>query len=364
MLFALAVAVMLSPQSSIRKDVAADLTDPLTGESNALLVQKSDRLDPTKLSPKAFAGKHWEFDWLTSGYGKPAVEGDMQLRFRIYSQERKPSKDVAFSVAMMDLRMWQILYHKYKIDHADMGSGLRLVDEYLCWGGTAGGEQTLGDEMEAGHNRRVNTIYIYDIASFKNPIEMAREVAHEYGHAVLPAIGGFRTPEDWANGYLGEKLFLRWLRDAGETGRIDSSAIMGAKLLDLDAWVKKNVDPLVVDASSHAPNKALLGATGQKAMNSYMGLVLYADSVLPNNVVARAFKLNGSTSARDFPDAIVDATTGASYTVNVPNLLYGKKLWLPVGKSKVKGGKVLARSGSWAQVQPTVGSLVILAPES
>ena len=364
MLFAFAAVAMFAAQSAPHPDLAVDLTDPLTGQQNGLIEQKWDRLDTPELSPKAFDGKHWEFDWQTSGFTKSTKPDQFELRFRVFSQERQPSKDVALSVAMMDLRMWQLLYHKYKIDHKDMGGNLHVVDEYLCWGGTAGGEQLFGESAEGGVPRRVNTIYIYDIASFKDPMEMAREVAHEYGHAVLPAVGGFQSPEDWANGYLGEKLFLRWLRDAIEGGHLDSAAVMGASFDKVDTWIKKNVDPLVLDASSHAPDKALLGAHGQKAMNSYIGLVLYADSILPSNVVARSLKLTGSTSAADYPDALVEATSTASYTVNIPNLLYGKKLWLPIGKSKVQGGKVQTRSGAWAQVQPTNGPLIILAAGS
>ncbi len=359
MLFAFLAAMLLSRQSAATKDLGVELNDPLTGENNALLVQKSERLGTPKLSAQNFDGKRWEFDWLTAGYGK-THEGQMDLRFRVYSQERKVPEDVALSVAMMDLRMWAMLQRKYKIDHKDMGQNLKLVDEYLCWGGTAGGEQLFGEDTEGGKTRRANTIYIYDIASFKDPMEMAREVAHEYGHAVLPAVGGFKTPEDWGNGFLGEKLFLRWLRDACETGSIDTRSVMNVKFQALDSWVKKNVDPLVMDAAAHSPNKALLVGQGQKSMNSYMGLVLYADAVLPNNVVARSFKLMGSDSAADLPQALVDASSEGSYTVNVPNMLYGKKLWLPIGKSKVQGGKIVSRAGAWAQVEPTVGRLVVL----
>lgn len=366
MVFALVLAAMIAQRDTPApsKNLTAQLSDPLTGVANAMLMQRSERLTPAKLSPKVFAGKKWEFDWLTAGYATSNHEGQMDLRFRVFSQERKVGNDVALNVAMMDLRMWQMIHHKYKIDHRDMGNNLKIVDQYLCWGGTAGGEQTLGEDTEEGIPRRVNTIYIYDIASFKNPLEMAREVAHEYGHAVLPAVGGFKSPEDWANGYLGEKLFLRWMRDTWETGTIESHAVMGASFDSLDGWVKRNVDPLVIDASTHAPDKKILASKGQKAMNAYMGLVLYADTMLPDNVVARSLKLNGSTSAADYPEALVDAASEGSFTVNVPNMLLGNKLWLPVGKSKVQGGKIIARSGAWAQVQPTVGPLTVIAPQS
>ncbi len=364
MLFALVVVAIVASQNAGPKQLQVQLTDPLTGEDNATIIQRTERLDPAQKSPKKFDGKQWEFDWMTAGYAQADPKQQQNLRFRVFSQERKGDKDVALSVAMMDLRMWELVHHKYKIDNADMGQGLRLVDEYLCWGGKAGGEQLLGEGTENNITRRVNTIYIYDIASFKDPMEMAREVAHEYGHAVLPAIGGFKTPEDWANGYLGEKLFLRWLRDACEMGRLDTTAVMNVPYEKLDAWVKKNVDPLVLDTSSHAPNKTLLSSSGQKAMNSFMGLVLYADSILPNNVVARSFKLMESDSAKDYPQALVDAASEGSFTVSIPNMLYGSKIWIPLGKSTLKGGKILSRAGAWAQVQPSNGPLIVLAPGS
>ena len=95
-----------------------------------------------------------------------------------------------------------------------------------------------------------------------------------------------------------------------------------------------------------------------------MGLVLYADSILPTNVVARSFKLMESDRAKDYPAALVEAASEGSFTVNIPNLLYGSKLWIPLGKSTLKGGKVVARSGAWAQVQPSNGPLIVLAPGS
>lgn len=355
------VAAILLSRAQSTADFTVPLANPLTGQEDGTVLFRNTPLEAPKKSPKAFDGRHWDFDWVTSGYGSDPESKQMTLRFRVFSQERRPQNDPAQLAAVMDVRMWQILYQKYKIDNPEVGHHLRVVDEYVCWGGTPGGEQLFGEDVEAGQARRVNTIYIYDIASFKDPVEMAREVAHEYGHAVLPAVGGFVTPEDWANGYLGERLFLRWMRDAYREGHIDSKSLMGASLQGIDAWVKKNADPLVVNAAIHAPSRTLLGSHGQKAMNAYMGLVLYADSILPSPIVARSMKLIGSTSAQDYPQALVDACEGASYTVNLPGGLKGQKVWLPLGKSKVRGGKVLARSSGWAAVQPVGGPLVVVA---
>src|SRR5689334_971225 len=112
MLFAVAAVAMFAAQSAPHPDVAVQLTDPLTGQQNALIEQKWTRLDTPEVSPKTFDGKHWEFDWQTTGFTKSAKPDQFDLRFRVFSQERQPNNDVALNVAMMDLRMWQLLYHK------------------------------------------------------------------------------------------------------------------------------------------------------------------------------------------------------------------------------------------------------------
>lgn len=71
---------------------------------------------------------------------------------------------------------------------------------WLCRSGQAGGEQW-------GAN-----LYFYDLDAPRSSIEWIREIVHEYSHLALPAIGGYKSPEYWANGYLGERLIVRWFQ--------------------------------------------------------------------------------------------------------------------------------------------------------
>lgn len=73
------------------------------------------------------------------------------------------------------------------------------IDVWLSRSGDAGGE-------EWGRN-----IYLFAIDTPRAPAEWLRELAHEFAHHVLPEIGPFDHPEPWASGYLGERLFLKWL---------------------------------------------------------------------------------------------------------------------------------------------------------
>lgn len=78
-------------------------------------------------------------------------------------------------------------------------NGTVPFDVWLCRGGQSGGEQWK------------TNLYLYDIDTPRSSIEWVREVVHEYSHLALPAIGGYDAPEYWANGYLGERLIVRWL---------------------------------------------------------------------------------------------------------------------------------------------------------
>lgn len=81
----------------------------------------------------------------------------------------------------------------------EAANGTAPFDVWLCTGGQSGGEQWR------------DNLYLYDLETPRSSIEWLREIVHEYSHLALPAIGGYDAPEYWANGYLGERLLVRWL---------------------------------------------------------------------------------------------------------------------------------------------------------
>ncbi|MBI5706721.1 MAG: hypothetical protein HZC36_06990 [Armatimonadetes bacterium] len=322
------------------------------GEPRTQIQVPGERLSRAKLCPKW----SWEYEWGFPGLAKPEGSQSFRPRVRVFEQQRREVGDVAEQVVRMMMRLWDLNYRRLKMDH-NPNLNFGIIDVYLAFGGKAGGEQLIAEDRQEttpeGAPKKVNTIYIYAIPSFSDPLEMAREVAHEYGHATLPTIGGFVQPEDWANGYLGERLYLRWLRDLMAGGKLKEVDAMGASLADLDKYVKQKVDPLADVAALNGPDRSELSKTGQRGMDAYMGLALYAESTLPANVFARSIKLTGSTSAADYPKAIVLASEEPdSYVFNVPARFANKPIWVPLGKGSVVGqAQVVKKQGDWALVK-------------
>lgn len=326
-------------------------------------------LDPPKLSPKLFGDPpdRWQFDWIASSFGPDddaptdpkTGERQGRIRFRVFSQVKKRDYDYTVLIARQGIRMWDVLYNKYRIRHQDVYNN-GIVDYYVCFGGEAGGEFIRGEEIVASKPVKVSTAYIYDVRSFTKPVEMAREVAHEYGHAVLPAVAGYTSPEFWANGYLGERFFMRILRDQMVRGLIGPDDVMGATLPQMEAWVKQNVDTHVIKASSEAPSVKQLEDKGKPGMDTYIGLVLYADTIFPASVVRRSMQLMGSQNAADYPNALLMATQEMpKITLAIPAYLKNKPIWIPVGNGKVAQAQVLKKDGDWQQVLPQAGGVVI-----
>ncbi|MFZ4506527.1 MAG: hypothetical protein ACOYON_02375 [Fimbriimonas sp.] len=378
------------------------LSDP-GGQSRLLIKEMFRRINPPKLSPKRFGPdrQSWMFEWITSGYG--LVGGDtkqFELRFRIYNQERKDEGDVSPQIAAMLLRMWQMNVDQLRLEHAEQFNR-RIVDVYVCYGGKAGGEQLFDVDRQMNPQTKVNTIYFYDLRSFKDPLEMAREVAHEYGHATLPAVGfgepeglvpvkppvanppgvkpvpatsGVKkakpvavqaapmpappkpAPEYWANGILGERLYLMWIRDGMQANLLKPADAMGVTKEQLDKWLVENVEKGVLLASQKPPSKALLGRMDAVGMEEYHRLALYMATILPNAVFARSLKLTGSTEAVDYPQGILLATEEPEkLELTIPGYLAGKTLWVPIGKGVLDGAKELERRDGWAKILPAGG---------
>ncbi|HTQ10513.1 MAG TPA: hypothetical protein VMI31_10615, partial [Fimbriimonadaceae bacterium] len=304
------------------------------------------QLDPPKIAPKLFKGdQHWPFPWLTRGYGTMGEENVGHLRVRVYSQERLEKNDLGPRVTRMAMQIWDRCYKRLKLDSPErFNSG--IVDYYLCFDGVPGGEQeTQSDEVPdptaPGGSRQItaNSIYIYQLKTFKDPVEMAREVAHEYGHAVLPDIGGFKEPEEWANGYLGEKLFLTWFKTDMAAGRLTPDDAMGASLQGISDWVAKNVDPLVQQAAYQFPAPTNINEA-KGGMDAFLGLAMYVDEMCPSAVFLRsltytqdAHKGGAVTPPTDYADNVVLAASEVEdLTLAVPKSVFDSKkpIWIPL----------------------------------
>lgn len=324
------------------------------GAETGLMVLAQPALEVPKTPPK---NRSWSFEYLTAGYVPSTIKpGQSELRFMCFSQKR-PANDPALGVVQMLLRLWTFNRTRLKIDHAQ-GYSERQVHVYLCEEGKAGGEQRFDEDryIDPGSGRaiktRVNTIYIYEMPSFgKDRVEMVREIAHEYGHATLPPVGPFGKPEDWANGDLGERLYIRWLFDDLVNRRLQRGDVLGATVDGLESYLKREADPLIRKIATNGPDLSLLAKKGEAAMNEYLGLVLYAERILPQPTFMRTLMLAASTKPIDYAKAVIEASTEDPWRVRIPFGYEGQKIWLPVGKASIGGTTVLKRKGDWVQVQ-------------
>lgn len=145
----------------------------------------------------------WKFNRVLYGY---VGEGESyKLVFRLYfpsrylSTEGKDYFPLAKKILYHALRFY-ILGRKF-LGSVSLWSRNGIVDIWLAEKGDAGGEQ-IGKDL-----------YIYQIGKVRDEIELMREVAHEWGHHIIPPIGPYKEPEKWANGYVGERLLLELLRE-------------------------------------------------------------------------------------------------------------------------------------------------------
>ena len=327
-----------------------DTFDGLLGKGSLMIRTPTERLPKPKLAPK----QGWEFDWNTAGYVGSADR--MELRFELFSQESTQGSARPESVMRNLLRLFSYNRKVLNLEHSPEFA--KVVTAYLCYGGEPGGEQ-LFDVDKALNGAKVNTIYFYDLRSFTDPVETTREVAHEYGHATLPAVGGsYTAPEAWSNGILGEKLYLTYLAEARTKGTLRPEDTFGATPEALRAWVRKNVDPLVEDALLNGPRPTLLAGKSKASMDAYLGLALLTSRFYGGAPLVRALFIAG-TEPTAFPDAAATAAEEPPATsIAVPEAFRSKPFWMPVGEGdkktlqkRVSNATILEVRSGWARMQ-------------
>lgn len=350
----------------LRTHVAAEL--PVPGQEGATvnIFHEFEPLQLSKISPK----NDWEFRFATNGLVKFPDQNTSNLRFRVFAQSRKSTHDdIAQWSTRMLLRLWSYNYYRLGRDHYEPYR--KLVDVYLCFGGDAGGEHLFDvDSGDLDSNNRpvkVNTMYIYQVGMLQDPFQLARELAHEYGHATLPAVGIYNKPENWANGDIGERIYLNWLLQDIKAGNLFPRDAVNVEVKKLEKYVKERVEPLVADIARTGPDQDLLAqkiktekkddepgteTLTEAAFNEYVALATYAANVLPPKKFNRAMELGGQ-NAKKFAEALVDvAEEGSEWSLDIPEYLAGKAIYLPIGNKKFEGAKFLQKKGDWVKVQP------------
>jgi hypothetical protein len=330
----------------------AGVTEP--GRKTALRIPY-EPLPAPKRSPLIEGGFH------RTVTGMAQLRGQFVPRFRVFRQQvsGKPEEDVSAGAARLLLRLWEVNYYRLRLDHS-LEYQLQTVDAYLCDGGKPGGEHRFtvdkDDRTPGGSPAKVNTVHIYDVGGLTKPAEWFRELAHEYGHATLPPVRVEGGPETWANGDLGERLYAVWMLGLMREGKASPADAMGASAEDLEAYVEAKVRPLVGKVASNGPDAEALAGHGQAAYDAYLGLACHAQAVLPPSVFARSLVLADDQS----PGAYLRATVAAAEEAAewTPRAPAGKASWLPLGRSKLRGGTVIERRDGWAKVRLSEGAAV------
>lgn len=331
-----------------------------TGEKLMLLQARSEKLDPPKKSPL----NGWVFEHVTAGFARDSTDEGFNLRFRVFNQYRPDEHDPTDYVARMMLRLWDFNRQRLNRDHSDF-IHLRTVDVYLVSGGGTGAEQQfIEDPYELGENARparANNIYVYSVQNLDDPLEFARELAHEYGHATLPGIGGYSEPEDWANGDIGERVYMTWLLQGMKAGKLGPFDAMHATVDQLQAYYDETVMPDLKRVGTKGPDLAALERRDKSGYRELLGLASYCAAMMPHKMFGRAVALTASPDAEGFLKGVIEAAAEQpEWKVTVPMGLENSPIWVPQKSGALRGAKELQRRGDWVKIQPTTNSVTVV----
>jgi hypothetical protein len=141
---------------------------------------------------------------------------------------------------------------------------------------------------DGGGEQWRNNIYIYGIEDERSSIEWIRETAHEFSHLAFPIVGGdYTAPEAWANGYIGERLLLRWIAKGAYGGPPRLEKVWGETFSGYSNFDRKLITPpLNLFARIHL-NKTWLERRDANGMDYLIGALLTIDDVSGANTCAQ-----------------------------------------------------------------------------
>ncbi len=355
----LAIAPATNPQNYF---VSAEFPSILNPGAAIMVTHYISPMEAPKVSPKF----EWKFNYITVGMVRTPTSETFNTRFRVFGQtERKDHNDVYQWSTRLLLRLWEYSYFDLNIEHQPRFG--RSVDVYMATGGDPGGEQLFdidGDTLtDSGQPSAVNTIYIYQVQNIRSNFELARELAHEYGHAQLPTVGGYSEPESYAAGDVGERIYLSWMLEQLESGKLMAEDTVFVDRDRLKEYVKQNVEPLVKQIASSGVDMAKLRKKDKEGYMHFVAVCTYAHQILPKEIFQRSQHLIAKEPYEAEAGIVDAAEERRNWTLKIPPYLKGENLWIPLVNGKVTNATVVQRKGKWAKIKPTKEPVTISNPE-
>lgn len=255
-------------------------------------------------------------------------------RFKVYTTSSS-EKQLATNVACFFLLLYREVSQHLHFDHPAEQTLSVWLSPSRFTNADVGGEQFR------------NQIYIYDIYAARSPFEWCRELAHEYGHYILPGVTGFTSPEPWANGVLGERLFTLWIAEDISAKTLDWQNVPFLTPKDLDEDIQHQLVPLImrIAGASQFPMN-LLRRNDAEGMNAYTALCLYIEAIYGSDMLLRSMALTLPSSRApliiptDFLSGFYTAVqTSQQIRITIPSFLSISSLlcYLPSGKWSCQG---------------------------
>ncbi len=204
------------------------------------------------------------FGWTFTGVQQTSV-ADVSVQTWVQSTEDLPkAADVTRLVAVILNGMNRRLGQPF------LPAG-RRVQIWMTRQGDTGGEQVR------------DAIYLYRIHDPVAPEELLRVIAHELGHQWLPGIRGFTSPEPYANGAMGEVLFIRWvIEDMSPDERL-----LGLDVQAINQWYSRRYGALL-DGWLSAPiqQEPRLHLSNAVGMRTLAGFCMWIERIHGSSTLA------------------------------------------------------------------------------
>ena len=311
------------------------IMEVVTPESRTRVVSPRDRRD---------------FDVARVCRFSPARTGATTTRIVVATDDPSLDSD-ADSVARIAFRCWEQSSLALGFEVPATIDQRRIVI-FLSKDGQPGGEEMTSSAVPTASGYPMAAVFINQVGTLTDKVERMREVAHECGHVLFPAIGGFSSPESWSNGEMAERVIPAMLLRAMDAGGLTDDDVGGVPASDMRQYVERRYDTAVDELARSGPSRDLERGRDSRSFAYTVNMLCFAHAILPAAGFRRAVALGRGGDASDLARGLEEAVAeGPASGLDLPARFVGRTVWLPRRLQSGRGLRVVAHRDTWTKVQ-------------